>query len=207
MDKKFKFGIREGDVAIYPPTRVLLLSGGLDSTYALWHYLTKTNYKLHVHHVCIRNSVYNRWKCEDKAVKGIIDYCKKHYREFDYSESRFDFFGFKDVSWDADIHILAGTKVARNIYGSVILATGVIKNDLDTPQHYAGKVVEACSDPLDCISNEIEHPIIDKTKREIYEEIPDDLFKLTFSCRVPQNGKPCGKCIACKQRSNSGIPL
>ena len=51
----FLFGFESGKTM-----KVILgWSGGLDSTYALWYYLTQTDYKVHVHHIYIQQKEMN----------------------------------------------------------------------------------------------------------------------------------------------------
>lgn len=192
---------------IKPETYVVLFSGGLDSTYALWYCVAKTDNPVHTHHVIIRNDVSKRWKEEREACRDIVDYLQKNYRDFDYSESGFDFFNFRNVNWDVDIALIAGIMVARNIMGLKRIVSGPTKSDLDRNPHIPSDILKSAIMPKDCIYEEGFRPGITKTKKEIYDEMPKELSKLAWSCRHPNNGKPCGECKACRLRIEEGIPL
>ena len=70
-----------------------MLSGGIDSAYSLKKVLSETNEKLYVHHIHIKNnegSDVKRYKMEAKALRKIVPYMKKNFRDFHYSESTID---------------------------------------------------------------------------------------------------------------------
>ena len=52
----------------------------------------------------------------------------------------------------------------------------------------------------------IEAPFKDYTKEELLEKYVDsgfdieDLYKFSWSCYSPHNGKECGKCPACRRK-------
>lgn len=73
-----------------PKNRTLvMLSGGIDSTAALWHVLHHPEKygEIHVHHIHIQN-IEARWHAEATAVKNILDCMKKHApTKFTTSES------------------------------------------------------------------------------------------------------------------------
>ena len=46
------------------PTTLLMLSGGVDSTFMLYHYLTQTSDAVHAHHISIRYPHLPRWTME-----------------------------------------------------------------------------------------------------------------------------------------------
>ena len=47
-------------------------------------------------------------------------------------------------------------------------------------------------------------PVIGYTKKDMYTEAAEykyeDILNLTWSCWYPRKGKPCGKCIMCRER-------
>jgi len=186
-----------------PETFVIMFSGGFDSTYALWHCLTKTNNPIHAHHVVIKNDASPRWEEEKEACKKIVEYCKKNFRDFEYSESLFEFSGFRNVSWDADIALVVVIMVARNILGFKRIVSGPTKSDFNPhlPRF------KALIYPIDYIYDTPLHPSEDKTKGDMYKEMPKELSKLTWSCRQPNDGKPCGICRSCRLRIEEGVPL
>lgn len=197
-------------------TVLLMFSGGVDSTYLLHHYLTKTDFPLHVHHISLRYPQFNRWKAEDPAAQNILAYCRDHYRGFDYSESRFDMPPFRLIGRDSDLHLLVASKVGPNLPGSKItLALGQCLEDIESPVAQdrirrqvlpnLWKALIASNDNGDKLNPVISRPLIDQRipKKEIYSTLPPDLLKLCWSCRMPvfrgETGYPCGRCQTCQK--------
>lgn len=66
---------------------LVMFSGGLDSTTALYKLLKDTDYNIYVHHVLLKDTT-SRWKYENKACHQILTYLK-NIRNFNYSQSEF----------------------------------------------------------------------------------------------------------------------
>ena len=66
---------------------LVMFSGGLDSTTALFKLLKYTNYNIYVHHVSLKDST-SRWIYENQACEEILTFLKQ-IRNFDYSQSEF----------------------------------------------------------------------------------------------------------------------
>ena len=72
---------------------VLMLSGGIDSVAGLKYLLVETDKSLYVHHIHLKNNEgiqYPRYKKEAEAVRKIVPYMKKTFRNFNYTESTID---------------------------------------------------------------------------------------------------------------------
>ena len=72
---------------------VLMLSGGIDSVAGLKYLLVETDKLLYVHHIHLKNNEgiqYPRYKKEAEAVRKIVPYMKKTFRNFNYTESTID---------------------------------------------------------------------------------------------------------------------
>ena len=70
-----------------------MLSGGIDSISILKRILLETDESLFVHHIHIKNYEgiqYPRYKKEAEAVRKIVAYKKKNFRNFNYTESTVD---------------------------------------------------------------------------------------------------------------------
>ena len=93
-------------------TVIVMLSGGLDSVYLLYHYLTKTDLDVHAHHIVLKTPSEDRWEEEVKASRAVEKYCKNQYRDFQYSESYWEFPFLKYVGWDSDLCLLTASKIA-----------------------------------------------------------------------------------------------
>jgi acyl-coenzyme A synthetase/AMP-(fatty) acid ligase len=198
-------------------TVLVMFSGGIDSTYLLYHYLVNTDYRLHVHHISMRYPSEPRWKEEDIASRKIVEACRK-IRAFDYSESRFDFGFYSYVGRDSDTQLLIASKIIGNIKGPVALALGWNYSDHrhDLRNGRAANRVtetlwETLCDGMDAslaerVDREIQLPILRQklTKDAIIKRLPEALLDLTWSCRKPVKGKDgisrnCGKCAPCRE--------
>jgi tRNA(Ile)-lysidine synthase TilS/MesJ len=102
--------------------KILMFSGGLDSTYLAWRLLTNNDDPdgVHLHYVSMRNDTESIWKKEDIATKNIIDYFKKQNYIFQFSSSKFEFFGQPSCGWTSDLLMIVAQKVALNSYGHKI---------------------------------------------------------------------------------------
>lgn len=197
-------------------TILLMLSGGVDSCYMLYYYLTQTDYAVHAHHISLRYPSEPRWEQEDIACHHIVEYCRR-IRPFDYTQSRCDI-GFKRyVGRDSDTQLLMAAKVAPNLKGEVHVALGWEKSDFELEVNRTrakNKVTEnlwnALCDSIDYpmgehISRTLLFPLIemDIDKYQMIAALPNELVKMTWSCRRPakdtnDNTIPCGECKPCK---------
>lgn len=196
-------------------TVLVMFSGGVDSTFMLYHYLKNTDFKIHVHHISLRYPSEPRWKEEDISSRKIVEFCR-NIRPFDYSESRVDVGFYKYVGRDSDTQLLMASKVAPNIKGKVSIALGWLYSDYQddilngrATGRITEKLWEALCDSMDKnlgenVDREILFPLIDMkiSKKEILKAIPQELLILTWSCRRPVKdnkniSRPCGKCHPC----------
>ena len=71
-----------------------MLSGGVDSVAVLKQLLEETDDKVYAHHIHLKNNEgrnnTKRYKAEAKALKKIVPYMKRNFRDFHYSESTID---------------------------------------------------------------------------------------------------------------------
>lgn len=198
-------------------TILVMFSGGIDSTFMLYHYLINTDYKIHVHHISLRYPSEPRWKEEDIASRKIVELCK-NIRKFEYSESRVDFGFYKYVGRDSDTQLLMASKIAPNIKGKISLALGWIHSDhLEDIENgrakskVTEKLWEALCNSMDLdfgknINRKLLFPLVNMklSKKQMIQILPNELLRLTWSCRKPSKSKdntsiPCGKCNPCKE--------
>lgn len=189
---------------------LVMLSGGIDSTAALWHVLHQPNDygDVHVHHIQIKN-LETRWKAEATAVKNVLTYMKKHApSSFTFSRSTIEVPHFgNQFMYDVEaIGFITGYMTSRDpsITKVVIAAT---KTDFDLGVDGSvmrGKRAHNSYHPeeKDHSARIKEYPQSHMTKEEVYKSIPPELATLTWSCRTPHyaDGKPieCGRCKTCK---------
>jgi hypothetical protein len=91
-------------------TILIPFSGGVNSTYSLWRWLTETNYNVHVRHSYTDVGGPKEIQVELQKVRDIVDYIKKETRDFIYEELpwKLDYTpdrqpireGFKVGTWD-----------------------------------------------------------------------------------------------------------
>lgn len=206
---------------------VVMLSGGLDSTGMLIKQLKETDSLVHVHHITLKTCE-DRWRAEGKAIEEIISYCRKHYKNFGFSTSTYEFPDFNIGYAGMDIMTVGfiGGNVVRAVQKQFIQTDNYLYDAEvllgDTKTDFPGGMEELNSTIritqakymfkmqfLDYKSHnwntpQVSFPLIDYTKKEIYKKyIPDELKQSIWSCRRPVylDGKsiPCGICHTCQQ--------
>jgi len=193
---------------------LLMLSGGLDSTYLLHHYLTRTDLVVHAHHIAIQYPQQPRWRAEAAAVKRIVDHCRTHYRAFEFSESAFSLGFTGDVGWDSDLQLLVASKVVPSIQAEyVTVALGWSMEDQRHPQVVERgrrqvtpnlwRALWASINNNARINPELAMPLLAQqlTKGKMLQTLPRELARLCWSCRGRSHHDmlkhPCGRCHAC----------
>ena len=85
---------------------------------------------------------------------------------------------------DIDISIFIGGCVARGIDGNTAIATGRNLDDSGIDGNVAAnKIWKSMASTYEGMVYETLKPGKDLTKKQIIEQLPDDLLKLTWSCR------------------------
>jgi len=192
-----------------PTHTLVMLSGGIDSTAALWHVLNRPDEygQVHVHHAHIQN-IEGRWQAEAAAVKSVLAYMRQHSpTPFTDSESTINTPNFGG-------HFLFDTEVTGFITGYMTSRDPLINKVIfgATGTDFARGVSRAVGrgkalhnayhpDEEDHSNAVKEYPHSHLTKEEVYKTLPPDLALLTWSCRTPHyvDGKPleCGRCKTC----------
>lgn len=202
------------------PTILCLFSGGIDSTGALHVLLTSDqymDYDLIVHHVHIQNRE-NRAQAEAVAVERILNYYKNELgKVFTFTQSTFNTMGFapmKSNQFPFDMDVC--TFMAANItvaHGNIqIIVRGRTKTDLESAtasyQHRTNRTQAILDGVLmldDVKKPTYEFPVIDYTKEEVWNMLPEPVRNSTWWCRRPvykdEVPQTCGKCITCKEVS------
>ena len=180
-----------------------MYSGGLDSLGMLYQLLTDPEYQdydVHVHHVHNRN-VENRDRAEAIAVEMALEELERLGYSFVYSESEIASQPYNgQFMYDTDsMNFFAGYICSANP-NIVKVAMGMQANDsnysLNERLVRANDILEAFTDV------EKIYPVLDMTKREIYDSLPESLRNMFWSCRHPvyteTSISPCGKCKTCR---------
>lgn len=180
------------------PSILVMLSGGLDSTAALWKLVNETNENILVHHMNLVNPE-NRFKIEQIASLRISKYMCR-IRDIKYSESTHQYGCYNNnMMYDNDI--------ATFMAGTICLSNPSIKNiamgltasdnspDVSGRAERAKKILSAFTDAQKI------YPVKHMTKFQIYNMLPYELRNITWSCRTPiykdDIAIECGKCKTC----------
>ena len=187
-----------------------MFSGGLDSLGMVYKLLTEEQYKeydIHIHHVHNRN-VENRHRAEAIAVNIALKELKTLGFKFAYSESEIATVAFgRHFLYDTDtMNFFAGYIASVNPDIKKI-AIGMQSTDtnetLSERRIRATKILEAFTDA------EKIYPVMEMSKREIYDMLPDSLKNVFWSCRRPvykeKQIAPCGVCETCVKLREQGI--
>ncbi len=198
-------------------TILCMFSGGIDSAGVLHQMMTDDAYKdrqLIVHHIYLQNRE-NRADAEKAAVEKILNYYQRSYpaRAFTYSSNVFDTRGFSQlkskrfpVDIDVTRFIAANIAVIRKDIRLVVF--GRTKTDVDAGGDNLQRRIQRGIAIFDAMyMNEREpipdmtNPLIDKTKREVWEMLPPSVQTAVWYCRRPvyqdETAIACGKCITC----------
>ena len=187
-----------------------MYSGGLDSLGMIYKLLTDPEYKdyvLHIHHVHNRN-VEHRNQAEAIVVERVLKELEHMGFSFVYSESEIASQPYNGkFMYDTDsINFFAGYICSVNPHIKKV-AMGMQANDhnhsLEERRKRANAILAAFT-PVEKI-----YPVLDMTKREIYDSLPESLRDMFWSCRRPvyseKNIAPCGRCDTCAKLREQGI--
>jgi len=192
---------------------LLMFSGGLDSTGALWQLLQNKENRVHLHHLYLDNKE-KRAEAEQRSVKNILIYISKYYK-VQYSESyhKYPYYSYlslinktdialnENFMFDSDIYnFIAGT-ICLSLPNIKTVAIGRTKSDssssIEQRAIRGNKLLELFVPNIKKI-----YPVGHLTKHEIYNILPEELRNMTWSCRTPlyideNTIQECGKCKTC----------
>ena len=193
-----------------PKTILAMYSGGLDSLGMIYQLLISGEYyayRLHIHHVHNRN-IEHRHQAEAVVVRQALAELKSQGFMFQYSESEIASQPYNEqFMYDSDsINFFAGYICSVNP-DIVKVAIGMNATDsnhaLEARRRRADAILSAFT-PVEKI-----YPVLDMTKREIYDRLPVWLRDKFWSCRRPvytdSGVESCGLCKSCEQLKQAGI--
>jgi len=179
-----------------------MYSGGLDSLGTVYKLLTDpeyADYRIHIHHVHNRN-VEQRDRAEAVTVKMVLKELERLGFDFVYSESEIGSQPYNgQFMFDTDsMNFFAGYICSVNP-DIELIAMGMQANDdsesIGRRRQRANAILAAFT-PVKKI-----YPVLNMTKREIYNSLPESLRDMFWSCRRPQYTEksiaPCGRCDTC----------
>jgi 7-cyano-7-deazaguanine synthase in queuosine biosynthesis len=192
------------------PIILAMYSGGLDSLGMVYKLLTDPAYKeysIHIHHIHNRN-IENRDRAEAVVVELVLKELKRLDFNFVYSESQIASQPYNGkFLFDSDtINFFAGYICSVNP-GIVNVAMGMQANDANQSLELRRKRADAILAAFTTVKKIF--PVLEMTKREIQDSLPDSLKKMFWSCRRPvyaeKNIAPCGQCDTCVKLRDQGI--
>lgn len=186
-------------------TIVVMLSGGIDSLYTLAKLLAETEHALLVHHLHLLNAE-GRHGIEGERCREIVAYCRRHYRDFAYTESlldhrAFSFFGFDMVAVGFEAGLVAHSHFRDRGRMPDHWAIGHCAEETSHPERF--RHVEACL-AANCWPQRppsyLALPVVSKRAELAY--LPPALRELAWSCRTPLEAAgravACGRCRTCR---------
>jgi len=197
---------------------VVMLSGGLDSTYTVYKLLKETDPSviIHIHHCEQKKGGINndQWKVENIRIPKIIEWFRNEFpnRQIQFTSSKFEYHNPYWNGWDLTHFTIFSVDIARAIYikdagARIKICLGIEKTInpdelLEWRMKELDGVFRLMTKRMDN-KPEFIYPIIDITKQDILKDIPHDLLNLTWSCRSPQQVGDdfikCGICPSCRE--------
>ena len=200
-------------------TTLVMFSGGLDSTAALYKLLTGSEDELHVHHVHLLNRD-GRARAERDAVKAVLDWCRANCRPFAYSESALDFEALQAIPIDYLSVAFAACQVAIDVPRCDRIAVGILAADLDEVKRKVSERQRRVFDAMYACYRERKlgepvlewlYPVYELTKAQVAQSLPAALRAVAWSCRRPVTTdggyRVCGECKPCRKRAEVSAQL
>jgi 7-cyano-7-deazaguanine synthase in queuosine biosynthesis len=184
-------------------TLFLNLSGGVDSTFALWRLLAD-GHRIVAHHCRLSNRE-GRQPYEKAAVDGVLAWLAARGldRRLDYIESGYDHGTLGRLAYDVEV-VGFFTGVALRDPRRRTIATVVVSANADdvsvvkpsTPRVVRRRLIAEAT-----AGRKINWwiPYASLTKAQMVDQTPPDLLALTWWCRRPTDERACGTCKPCRE--------
>lgn len=187
-------------------------SGGLDSTGVLYKLLTESKELLHVHHIDIQNA--EKRSIPEKYAVANISKIFKQIRDFKFTTNTYEFLQFQNfITWDNDLVRFVAAQVCKDNQEIKKVALGKCADD-ENPAFkvralQAMALWNACFIDTAKPAPEVIRPVEHMTKKEIWEMLPEQIRKSTWSCRTPIRADNvfsyCLKCHTCQNFIKYGL--
>ena len=194
-------------IVVNEPRTVVLWSGGVDSTGALYKILKEHPDEVFAHHIHFKNKE-NRWGAEKESVDKMIPWLKKNVRDFEYSESTIEI-DLRIFGWDVMTAMYIGGIVTQDKKCNKLVVGAPENVSPQTPPSVwrvaIGQILAMCAGlRAPHISQSLPafwHPLNYYTKKEIWSLLPDFLKENIWGCRTPKQSEgkwvECEDCITC----------
>tara|TARA_R100000808_G_C2152817_1_gene162544 strand:+ start:4508 stop:5140 length:633 start_codon:yes stop_codon:yes gene_type:complete len=186
---------------------LVMVSGGLDSVAALVWLLENTDDLIHVHHVRLFNYE-DRSTPEYEAYKNCMKYIEENYRPLHLVTESVVSWPEPFCPWDMYSYMFQGALLI-NCYNPGFNPTRIVTGSIDeedpnTNVHVRRGVSWEMFKLLCEHAVEWYKPLLHMKKPEVAAILPDELRRMTFSCRSPivEDGiyRSCGECRPCWAR-------
>lgn len=183
--------------------KLVMWSGGIDSTYKLAFLLKETTEKIHVHHVYINNRE-GRVILEAEAIKKLFPKLQA-IRTFTFSESTVDHRQYSHIPYDMAVVCFEAGACARDhtfVEGKERITHWTIGTH-QSEGHWQRRfdaiepIVGGVCFPHDAPKFDLGRMPPKGEEIEYLRAL--NLFDDCFYCRMPVDGKACGKCPTCKE--------
>lgn len=193
---------------------MFMMSGGVESTGLIKHYLETTDHEIFVHYISHNNSE-GRKEYEDFAVAALVPILQK-IRPFHFDRSRLDLMSGRGLAWDYQVLYPIGMVAMRHHRCSQLHRGLCLEDDwiLRDGRLFKNPLALNCSIHF-ALRKAVEHMLYDgetldsvvpflpeyNWPKAKYWQILGSLAWLTWSCRRPSMGNACGKCRSCLDRA------
>ncbi|YCM44008.1 7-cyano-7-deazaguanine synthase [Verrucomicrobiaceae bacterium 227] len=195
------------------PIILCMFSGGLDSVGVLYQLLTAPEYagfEIQVHHMHLLNRE-ERAEAEAHAVTALYEAFREATgRHFTTTENVMEYrFMERNFMWDMDLAAFMSANIVRVTPGIAKVAMGRTKTDITDAKADFHRRMERAQNLFEVLLSlekgpipERIFPVVEFTKAEIFEMLPEAIRKHAWSCRTPiyfddAPPKPCEKCHTC----------
>lgn len=185
--------------------KLVMWSGGIDSTYALASLLKETDHRIHAHHIHLINRE-GRSDVEDAAIR-MLGPKLRAIRNFSFSTTLINHCRIPEIPFDMAIVCFEAGVICRGmeVKGSKIDSWTIGTHKAEGHNWERWEVIKhACNAgawPQKCADFELQ-PMLSKQDEKTYLKSLG-LLEDCWYCRSPVSGSPCGKCKTCEEVSIS----
>lgn len=174
------------------------LSGGIDSTFALWRYLTD-DVAVAVHHCHMENSEH-RASAETAATADVLAWLASGgLVPVEAIETSMDVSAVKRLTDPQVIGFLTGLICRERRDLEVALTYSASDRPARDPSIEWFARGPRFAEQLAGRTITWHWPLRDLTKPQIIAAMPPDLLDRCWTCRRPENGRPCRRCATCRR--------
>lgn len=182
------------------------LSGGVDSVYVMYKWLTENPTKRLLVHHCRLSNRFGRQPLETAAARATVDWCRAHgLSNFDYIETGVDVGDLRNLPYDEFLLTVLNGLILRDArYRSIpVLLMPTPKDEYARlGSRLTKRRVKSRRIRSEFVNTGIrtEYPIEHMTKEQVLSACPPELRAASWSCRAPTaDGSRCHTCHTCGQ--------